>query len=338
MDMLEDVADLISRQISICGTDEYCSETGICPQDFKVIVPMKDFSGEVFAIDGSNVVVCDWAAANLNRIRAGYAVYRGSLWQRTVVTYDGVFLADRKSYAKEFDRYLKGIFDIDGLVLKDSELDRLSAYFRELQEYIALGDAVSSAKPGDLVVYDGGFTWKDRPLGEVLAWIFRAAQEKEVDLLGVSKSSSLCWGEDFSRPFLPHTGYVGGNLLPEDPWYLRLEGKTVDPGPDGWDGEICVARLDGRSEHAFRVDVPTYLLSRLDQALGKLAAHACSAECLGYPHALFRAHRDLRITSQEGDFLKLKLLDMLNEKGLVESQAKNLFLDFHDVIEMRPRI
>jgi len=336
--MLSTVADLIRDQITIRSIEEYCSETGIFEQDFAVIEPWPEFAGEVFAIDGSNAMICDWSAASLNHIRAGYAVYRGREWQRTVVTYDDVFLADRRSYARQFNRYLEGIFGLEGIALKESELDRISAYFRELQEYIALGDAVSSAKQGDLVVYDGGFTWKDRPLGAVLARIFQAAEQKKVDLLGVSKSSSLCWGRDVSRPFLQHTSYVGGRLLPNLPWYLSLHGKKVDPGPDGWDGQILVARLDGRSEHAFRVDVPDHLLGRLDQVLGKLAANSCSAECLGYPHALFRAHRDLRITSQERDFLKLKLLDLLSDRGLSESLVRNLFLDFHDVIEMRPRI
>lgn len=336
--MLEEVAEQICRQISICSTEDYFSETGITSQDFKAIEPADDFSGDVYAIDGSNVQVRNWGSGSINRIRAGYSIYSRNYWQQTTLTFDGVFLADRRSYAETFSRYLQGAFGIDGLVLKESELDRLSAYFRELQEYIALADAVCSAKPGDLVIYDGGFTWKDRPLGEVLRWIFAAAEERQVDLLGVSKSSSLSWGRDFARPLLPHTRRIGRDLLPDRPWYLPLQGKMVDPGPDGWDGEICVARLDGRSEHVFRLDAPAYLCAGLSQSLGKLAACSCSAECLGYPHPLFRAHRDLRITSQEGGFLKLKLLDMLSDRGLLESEAQSLFLDFHDVIEMRPRV
>jgi hypothetical protein len=57
---------------------------------------------------------------------------------------------------------------------------------------------------------------------------------------------------------------------------------------------------------------------------------------MGYPHALFRAHRDIRITEQEGDFLRLQLLDLLGEKGSRESQVRGALLDYHDVIEMMP--
>jgi hypothetical protein len=115
-----------------------------------------------------------------------------------------------------------------------------------------------------------------------------------------------------------------------------MRGKNVEPGPDGWDGEIYVARFDGRSDLAFRVDAPSYLADRVGSALEKLAAYSCSSECMGYPHALFRAHRDIRITEQEGDFIRLQLLDLLGEKGSRESQVRVALLDYHDVIEMRP--
>jgi hypothetical protein len=245
-------------------------------------------------------------------------------------------MTDKRSYKWQFENYLKGIFNLHEFFLKNEELDRLSTYFRELQEYIALKEAIDEAQRGDLVLYDGGFTWKERPLGKVLEKIFLAAEEKGVDLLGVSKSSSLSYGSAIQRPFLQHTSFAGSVLAPGLPWYVRLRDKNIDPGPDGWDGEIYVTRLDGRSDHAFRVDAPSYLSDRVGSPLGKLSAYSCSSECLGYPHALFRAHRDIRITDQEGAFIRLQLLDLLGEKGSSESQIREALLDYHDVLDMRP--
>jgi len=329
------IADLISAQISISGVEQYCAETGITRDDFMPISPLS-FHGGIFAVDGSNVVICDWSVANLNRIRAGYAVYQGREWQRTVITYDDVFMADKRSYIWQFKSYLKGIIDPGEFILKNEELDRLSTYFRELQEYIALRGAIDEARLGDLVLYDGGFIWKERPFGKVLEKIFLEAEEKGVDLLGVSKSSSLSWGSEIQRPFLQHTSFAGTVFAPGLPWYVRLKDKNVDLGPDRWDGEIYVVRLDGRSDHAFRVDAPSYISDRIGSALGKLAAYSCSSECLGYPHALFRAHRDIRITDQEGASVRLQLLNLLGEKGSSESQILGALLDYHDIIEMRP--
>lgn len=334
---LSAAAELIRDRVTLGGIDQYCLETGISPADFVALQPV-DFEGQVFAVDGSNVAVCDWSVANLNHIRAGYVVYRGPEWNRTVITYDDVFLADPHNYASQFECNLKGIFGLEGFVLKEMELDRLSTYFRELQEYIALKDAIDAAEPDDLILYDGGFTWKERPLGKVLASIFAAAEKKGVDLLGISKSSSLSWGLEFSRPLVQHTGYAGSQLMPGMPWCINLKGKEVSAGAEGWDGQLYVVRFDGRSDRAFRVDVPSYLDRRARFALSKASTHACSAECLGYPHALFRAHRDIRIAGQEGQFLRLKLLDLLGEMGMTESQVRILMQDFHDVLEMRSRI
>jgi NurA-like 5'-3' nuclease len=70
--------------------------------------------------------------------------------------------------------------------------------------------------------------------------------------------------------------------------------------------------------------------------MGKLAAYSSSAECLGYPHALFRAHRDIRITKQESHFVELELMNLISEMGLSKSQFRLLVEDYHDILEMRP--
>jgi hypothetical protein len=332
---LEAIADLIRERISISGVDEYCSETDICKDDFVRIEP-RDFEGEIYAIDGSNVVICDWSVASLNHIRAGYAVYKGRNWQRTVVTYDDLFLADKDNYIDQFEKYTKA-FGLNKFTLEKTELDRLSSYFRELQEYIALNDAVNESSTGDLILFDGGFDVFE-PLRSVLTKVLMAAKDKGVDLLAISKSSSLSWGGDLSKPFVPHTSYVGSILAPGVPWYLCLKGKKIKPKPESWDGgRIFIARFHAGSDHAFRLDAPSYLMDRIAIALGNLSSHSCSAECLGYPHALFRAHRDLRIKDQEGQFLKLKLLDILGSRGMNEGELRRPLLDYHDVIEMRPR-
>jgi len=333
---LSAVAELIRDHISLGSLDQYSAKTGVCSQEFMVIDPL-EFEGEIFAVDGSNVVVCSWSVANLNLIRAGYAVYHGRDWRRTVITYDDVFVADHRICSEQFDPYLEQIFALKGIDLKESDLERLSSYFRELQEYIALDDAIAGATAGDLILYDGSFDVFE-PLRGVLSIVFERAEEKDVALLAVSKSSTLSWGEEISLPFVQHTARAGSLMAPGVPWYLCLEDKLVDHGQGRWDGETYIVRFDGRSEHAFRVDAPSYLKDQMGSVLGRLAAYSCSSECLGYPHALFRAHRDIRITNQEAGIQWMRLMDMLGEMGLDQSQVRTLMYDFHDLLEMRPRI
>ncbi|MFB3764700.1 MAG: DNA double-strand break repair nuclease NurA [Methanotrichaceae archaeon] len=325
------IAELIRDHISISDIDQYCTETGVLKDDFIEIMP-RDFEGQIFAIDGSNIRVCDWSVASLNKICAGYAVYKGREWQRTIITYDDIFLADKENYASQFERDLKSFFGLKNIALKEIDLDRLTTYFRELQEYIALKDAISSAHPGDLILYDGGFDIYE-PLRSILKGIIREANEKGIDLLGVSKSSAISWGEGVSRPFVQHTSHAGSIFLPGMPWYISLKDKNVKPLPK-WDGMTCIVRFEGRSGRAFRVDVPAYLTDHIGSTLGSLIGHSCSAECLGYPHSLFRAHRDIRIRHQEGSLLQLELMDMLSGMGLSDSQIRILMQDYHEVMEI----
>ncbi len=308
------VAELIRDHISLDGIDRYCAETGVQGRDFVTVEPC-EFEGEVFAVDGSNASVCGWSAANLNLIRAGYAVYLGRDWQRTVITYDDVFLADPRMYREVFDPYLEQIFNQKGIDLKESDLDRLSSYFRELQEYIALDDAIRGARSGDIILYDGSFEVFE-PLREALQVVFTRAEEKGVALLAIAKSSSLLWGEGISLPFVQHTSIAGSIFAPGVPWYLNLKNKKVEHSQGKWGGETYVVRFSGRCERAFRVDAPKYLGSEIGPILGKLAAYSCSAECLGYPHALFRANRDININEKEGAAVSLRLFARLAEIGM----------------------
>ncbi|MCX6680070.1 MAG: DNA double-strand break repair nuclease NurA [Methanothrix sp.] len=204
------VAEMIRDHISLDGIDRYLAETGVQGCDFVLVQP-SDFAGEIFAVDGSNVSICNWSTANVNLIRAGYAVYRGRDWKRTVITFDDVFVADAKLCRNMFDPYLEQFFGLNGVDLKESDLDRLSSYYRELQEYVAINEALGEAHAGDIVLYDGSFDVFEL-LRDALAVIFARAEEKGVALLAVAKSSSLFWGEEITLPFVQHTSMAGSRL------------------------------------------------------------------------------------------------------------------------------
>jgi hypothetical protein len=327
------VAELISDHVALEGLERYLEETGVQSSDFRPIEP-HEFSGEIFAVDGSNVSICGWSTARVNLIRAGYAVYQGAAWKRTVITFDDLLLADPRQCSNLFDPYLREFFGLSGVSFKESDLDRLSSYYRELQEYVAINDALEAAQPGDIILYDGSFEVFELLRG-VLATIFSRAEKKGVALLAVAKSSSLFWGEDISLPFVQHTGMAGSQLLPKVAWYLSLKDKKVDAGQGRWNGQTYIVRFCEQSEHAFRVDAPAFLQGEMATVLGKLAAYSCSSECLGYPHALFRAHRDIRITEQEGAAMRQKLMGKLLDNGMSHAEIRMLMGDFHDILEMR---
>ena len=132
------------------------------------------------------------------------------------------------------------------------------------------------------------------------------------------------------------TRYTGAERFLPSLYAEYLKGKKVDAGQGSWNGEAFVVRFCGQSTHAFRVDAPAFLAGDIGPLLCRIAAYSCSAECPGYPHALFRAHRDIRIAEPERAAVRRRLLASLAERGMSREQMVMLMQDFHDVLEMRP--
>jgi hypothetical protein len=331
------IAEQIKDYILLDSITQYFEETGVKGSDFNKIDLNEVFEGNIFAVDGSNGIIFDLTSVSFNLIRAGYVSYIGKNWQKTVL-FDRVFKADPEHYRYQFEKDLSNNFNIDNdFILAKTELDRLSTYYRELQEYIALSEAISEAETGDLVLLDGDFAYWMDPFREVLKVIFNKAEDKDVDLLAISKSSTFSWGKGFSKPFVLHTGYVGSKIISNYPWYIELSGKNIKPEPRGklWKGKTYIIKLHPNSEFVFRLDAPPHVAGRIDRALGHLFGYSSSSECLGYPHALFRAHRDISITDLERVHLNNLLLDELISKGINDKNIRGS-LDYHTILEMKP--
>ncbi|MCX6680072.1 MAG: DNA double-strand break repair nuclease NurA [Methanothrix sp.] len=330
------IAEQVKNYLLMDNITQYFEETGVKDIDFKKIILHDKFEGNIYAVDGSNGVIFDLTSVSFNLIRAGYVSYIGKKWQKTVL-FDKVFKADTEHYMYQFENDLRNNFDINSsFILAKTELDRLSTYYRELQEYVALYEAISEAETGDLVLYDGDFAYWTDPFREVLKIIFDKAEDKDLDLLAISKSSTFSWGKGFSKPFVLHTGYAGSRIIPNNPWYIELSGKNIKPKPKGknWKGKIYVIKLHPDSEFVFRLDAPPHVASRIDKALGHLSMYSSSSECLGYPHALFRAHRDLSIKDLERVHLNNLLIDELSDKGVNDKHIRSS-LDYHTILEMK---
>ena len=159
-------------------------------------------------------------------------VYQGRDWKRTVITFNDIFFADPAISADQFEPHLRRLGQ-NQIRLAEEDLDRLSTYFRELQEYVSIDDAITEANPGDIILYDGSFDVFE-PLRAALSRVFERAEEKGVALLAVAKSSSLYWGEGISLHLLEYgAGLYRANL--DDCRIIRIS-RISDraPGANGF--------------------------------------------------------------------------------------------------------
>lgn len=98
-----------------------------------------------------------------------------------------------------------------------------------------------------------------------------------------------------------------------------------------------MVKFNSDSDFAFKVDIPRYAAGNVDTILSKIAKYSGSAECLGYPHALFRAHREIRINDQEKSLVLRLLFNALSKRGITEIQIRRMLIDLHNILEMKPR-
>ncbi|MDD2754779.1 MAG: DNA double-strand break repair nuclease NurA [Methanothrix sp.] len=343
---ISSMSDRIKPYFRMVEADSYCEYTGISREDFRPINGIANFESSTYAVDGSNVLAFTFGKdITLNYIRSGYVAYNGSQWQKTAITYDDLFLANPSNYVECFEEYLSKKlninFNVKRFELKETELDRISSYFRDLQEYIALRFALRRAKENDVILYDGGFSvWENsRHLGEALDGVFRLAEDKHVDIIGVSKSTEISWSDELERSSLiRNTGYIGSSFLPDSSWYINITNNRKIKGlSKSWKGkgETFVAKFNCGSDFAFKVDIPRYAAGNVDAVLSKIAKYSGSAECLGYPHALFRAHREIRINDQEKTLVSRLLFNELSKSGVTELQIRRMLIDFHNILEMK---
>ena len=308
-------------------------------RDFVLVEPC-DFDGEIFAVDGSN-------ASDLQLVDGQSEPDPGRLCrlpgkrlaERTVITFDDVFLADPRMCREACSIPIwSRFFGLKGIDLKESDLDRLSSYYRELQEYVALNDAMGEAHAGDIILYDGSFDVFE-PLRGVLATIFARAEEKGVALLAVAKSSSLFWGEEISLALCAAYQHGRQPAFAGAAWYLSLKDKKVDarPGqmgrrdlhrpllrrspstPSGWMRPlISQAKSDRFWESWPPTPAPPSAWAILMPSSGRTGIS-------GSP-------------SRRGQHVRQKLMERLSEMGMSHSEIRMLMQDFHDILEMRPRI
>ena len=86
------------------------------------------------------------------------------------------------------------------------------------------------------------------------------------------------------------------------------------PGKDAF-SDLFIVKLHEKSRHVFRLDVYNEKY-HLQQILSALAKNSTDPAFLGYPYGLIEADKFSRISNQEKDFLKTKLLSKLKNENI----------------------
>lgn len=145
---------------------------------------------------------------------------------------------------------------------------------------------------------------------------FRAeCLRRGVCLLGVCKSSRLRL--DTGEPLMGYLSYLGSKLAPGEAWFYHPLFQLRERGFD-FVGEPVAVRFNGSSPYVFRVDVESRTAEeRLEECLGKLAALQDAASP-GIPYPVLGAHEEAKVSKHEADMDRIRLLELLERRGVLE--------------------
>jgi hypothetical protein len=183
---------------------------------------------------------------------------------------------------------------------------------------------------GDILLLDGSLKASIAPPHQFVLKFCQKANDKGVSLVGVSKSSTLYWGD--KAPLIPAVIKRGEKFYPGSKWFCRISDEALHTTGSSYFGRIYVARLKASSGFGFRIDVNRLDPADEDEVFSSLSWLSGDPAFLGYPYPLAAAHSIARITFSEVEDIRHKLQSVAFAGGISQADWELLFTDFHEIL------
>jgi hypothetical protein len=284
--------------------------------------------GRVTAVDGGSATVVKGRSFLIGVHRVGSVTYlRGERIDQRMMP----LKLEVISRANLPSIYSSAYLDLVGEEPSEAPaIDRMLDRLRLFGEWKLAGQLLDELESGDLLLIDGSLKASIAPPYNFWLEFSRKARTKGVHLVGVTKTSTLYWGD--KSPLIPAVVKIGERFCPDSKWFCRISDEKLHTASSNYFGKIYVARLKASSDFAFRIDVsradpvdPAAVFAALSHLSGDPAF-------LGYPYPLAAAHSASRISLSEIEDIRYKLQSRTFEKGVSLSDWDLLFTDFHEVL------
>jgi len=262
-------------------------------------------AGEVAFIDGGNIEIIGNNNFSLQLMRTYWAKYMGD---KRIKAKKSDYFVLISSIVNKSIHFKIEVFDDsfekieENVVSADNEQKPESGVnlIRRIYEIRAVKEISENLNKG-IIVLDGNLSSTHQEEEEELKKAFNTVFDKDIVLLGITKSSSAVTDTGVSL-----VGYLH-SIAEKDAWYYHplftKGGSKVD---------LYVAKLHPRSRFAFMVDIS----KPADTAVvfNTLAYHARDPTFLGYPYGLLEADRSARCQENEKDHLRIKFMQHFKDK------------------------
>ena len=236
-----------------------------------------------------------------------------------------VVAAKQKDMDLQFEAKL---FDTDGNELSTQAFDAfdpaiaqpgrratpssVASYVRKLLELGFAEQVMETLDEGDCIVRDGDLEPFGKAVEERINFLRLVADKKQVHVIGISKTSTLCTDAGVSAVS------ALASIAPNGSWLYHTGGK------------VGFVKLHQRSEYIFRCDILNQSQESLRAVIPALAANAEDPALLGYPYGLIEADKFARVPKEEAAQFRVRFSMQSKEQFKVGEKA----LDAHDILNM----
>lgn len=271
-------------------------------------------------VDSGSGDVFKTPAAHLSFFRLYASVFQGNKRMKSLLKELFIFISGTKKEglvfeAKVFNREGDelAVFDFDAFdpylssKSRRVETPAVLGVIRRVLEIRLCAEIANDLDRDDCVVRDGDLEASHPYVQEALVKLSTRALEKNIHILGLSKTSTLTTDAGVSALAALH------NIAPGGRW-------VYDAGLP-----VRFVRLHERSKYIFRLDAMTKA-----PPLDALAANSVDLAFLGYPFGLLDADKFAQVTKSEAKELQLRFAMHSKEVlGVVERAV-----DAHDILDL----
>ena len=288
----------------------------------------KESKGKIAAVDGGSATVVKGRSFLIGVYRVGAIIFQQEkrIDQKVIpLKLEIISKANLKQMYVSVYRDLVGEEPSEAPGI-EKMLDRL----RLFSEWRMAQKLLDELEGGDMLLIDGSLKASIAPPYNFMLQFTRKAKDKGVHLVGVTKTSTLYWGD--KSPLIPAVMKTGERFCPNSKWFCQISDEKLHTTGSSYLGKIYVAKLKASSDFGFRIDINRVDPVDADLVFSVLSHLSGDPAFLGYPYPLAAVHNISRITLSEIEDIRYKLQSKAFEKGITTSDWDLLFTDFHEVL------
>ena len=305
-------------------------ESGITRDSFRSCNTVQ--SGNVCAVDGSNVLLLESGSMALVAFRGAQSTYDNLVRANRSVSALKLAMIGPGVENRDFPGLYKDCFNEQpGTPVENEDRSRASAILRDTVEYWITETMAGSLDSGALLLRDGPLRVSHASHDIVLTRIENSCRLRGIGLAGVSKRTTATWGG--GHPILPSVKGLAEELGMQAPWWIRIDPGVTDHEqfPQWQHGQMYVANLHPRAWSPLKIDLPVDTPeSAVQGIMDRLSACSGDGRIPGYPFPLFDAHKTVVLTKEIVEQVKSDLIAKIAGSGIKRQTYEILFGDYHD--------